>query len=247
MRFKWAFALLLELTLLFSPLALLGQPTPNNTEKAKSLINEGKTFFASGEYEKALKAFTDAYTLDPQTKLLPPIGQCYRELGRYQEAIDAYNLFLKEAAPDHKLRPEVERELAETQGLLPKKNPDAAKDPEATTDSALPATTPAEEPNALPEKQPLSPRFFYGVAGASGGVGLVLGALSVGATLKARQLSMLEINEDLDVDSLNKQLSRSRYWGISADVLMMGAAVVGVVGYRLQKKDHQRDLQAGIK
>ena len=132
MTSRQLFSLVVGATLALSaPLALGQSPKKevsySNKEKAKQRAKEGATAYDAEAYEKALKAFQEAYALNPEPKYLPPIGQCYEHLNKTQEAFDAYNKFLKEAEADNPLRPEIEKRVAAANIIVNKKQQDDAK------------------------------------------------------------------------------------------------------------------------
>ncbi|MFH2009640.1 MAG: PEGA domain-containing protein [bacterium] len=53
-----------------------------------------------GDYVTALELFSRAFKIFPSPKIQFNIGQTYKELGRYLDAIGAYEKFLKDAAAD---------------------------------------------------------------------------------------------------------------------------------------------------
>ena len=93
-------------------------------QKAKDLATEAVAAFKAKDYEKALKAFREAYALNPEFKYLPPIAQCSLFLGRYDEAVALASQYLQEAEPDNPKRPEVEKLLLDARAALDKQNQD---------------------------------------------------------------------------------------------------------------------------
>ena len=66
--------------------------------QARALVKQGVQKLRVGDYVEALALFTRAYGIFPSPKIQFNIGQTYKELGRYLDAITAYERFL-EAAP----------------------------------------------------------------------------------------------------------------------------------------------------
>jgi tetratricopeptide (TPR) repeat protein len=105
-----------------APIALAQPSSPKAStpelEKAKKLYQEGKALFDKGKYEEALSSFRESYVLSGQPLLLVNMGQCYRNLKRYSEALEAFQTFLKEA-PDSPQQKEVEKFVKEVEALAP--------------------------------------------------------------------------------------------------------------------------------
>src|ERR1039457_5794576 len=60
------------------------------------------------EYAKALDEYKAAYLAKPDPAFLFNVGQCYRRLGKFDQALDFYREYLKKAPPDDPNRPNVE-------------------------------------------------------------------------------------------------------------------------------------------
>jgi tetratricopeptide (TPR) repeat protein len=134
--------LLLGLALFTSSPPTFAQ-TPKNEvpyadkEKAKSLAKEAVTAFTEKAYEKALKAFQDAYALNPDFKYLPPIAQCSFLLGRYEETVVVASQYLKEAEPDNPKRTEVEKLLLDARAALDKQKQDKMSETKTKAETAF--------------------------------------------------------------------------------------------------------------
>jgi len=69
--------------------------------RAQRLVNEASALFSDGEYEASLKALREAEALASEVdrSALPlirfNIARCLQELGRYEEAIEAYQAYNK--------------------------------------------------------------------------------------------------------------------------------------------------------
>jgi tetratricopeptide (TPR) repeat protein len=67
-----------------------------NVEKSKSLEEKGLGLLKDGRYAAALEQFQQAYELDPRVGLFVFVGQSTEGIGRYHEAIAAYQRYLDE-------------------------------------------------------------------------------------------------------------------------------------------------------
>lgn len=69
--------------------------------KATALVKLGVVKLREGDYVAALELFTSAFKIYPSPKIQFNIGQTYKELGRYLDAIGAYETFLRDAPADY--------------------------------------------------------------------------------------------------------------------------------------------------
>jgi Tfp pilus assembly protein PilF len=64
-------------------------------------LEEGNAFFKDGKYDTALMMYEEFLTKNPGAyQVLLNIGDCYREKGEYETAIQKYNLLIEQAAAD---------------------------------------------------------------------------------------------------------------------------------------------------
>jgi hypothetical protein len=110
----------------FVLLALIAQaapPTasPEGKARAQALLKEGARLYEKGALLPALEKFNEAYAEFPSPKLLFNIGQTSRDLGRFVDAMVAFERFLDEApeAPADMIA-EAKKSMAELQGRLGK-------------------------------------------------------------------------------------------------------------------------------
>jgi hypothetical protein len=88
--------------------ALLAQTSPMNASpeakaKAKAMLNEGSALYQSGDYAGALEKFKEARATYASPKIWFNIGQANRDLGRFDDAMAAFEKFLigaSDASPD---------------------------------------------------------------------------------------------------------------------------------------------------
>jgi hypothetical protein len=86
----------LALTLVFAGAAAAA---PSDRERARALLADGSKAFDAGEYVQALRAFQDAYAILPSPKIHYNFGLTYAALGRFADALGAFERFVAEA-PD---------------------------------------------------------------------------------------------------------------------------------------------------
>jgi tetratricopeptide (TPR) repeat protein len=64
-------------------------------------LEEGNAFFKDGKYDTALMMYEEFLAKNPGAyQVLLNIGDCYREKGEYETAIQKYNLLIEQAAAD---------------------------------------------------------------------------------------------------------------------------------------------------
>ena len=112
------------------------------TRASKRHFDRGEKLFALGKFDEALDEYQKAFDAKPIPDFLFNIGQCYRNLGDYQQAIFSFKKYLKlePDAPDkeqvEKLIDELEekQERGEGQRLIGKKQePPPPPPPAAST------------------------------------------------------------------------------------------------------------------
>jgi tetratricopeptide (TPR) repeat protein len=94
----------------------------NDAEKAKQqqaqkLFDEAEKYYNIGDFAKALDGYKEAYILSSNPDLLFNMGQCYRKLEQYQEAITTYKSYLREV-PNSPVQADVEARIAEVEKLI---------------------------------------------------------------------------------------------------------------------------------
>ncbi|MDP2343336.1 MAG: tetratricopeptide repeat protein [Deltaproteobacteria bacterium] len=125
---------------------------------SQDLYESGVRAYAEGRYQHALAAFAAAYDVAQVPGLLFNIGQCHRQLGNHEQAIEYYERYMKEE-PDV---PEIAALLAEERELLAKspKKP-VVKTPPPPRPAAVVVAAPPPPPSLLEEP------VFWGVAGGA--------------------------------------------------------------------------------
>jgi tetratricopeptide (TPR) repeat protein len=138
--------LLLALFLFSSGVAYAQQPTitfpdpptdPNKrAEMAEQYFNDAEAFYRVQDYEKAFLYYKQSYLLSLQATLLFNMGQCYRQMGKHEEALKSYKSFVRDD-PGNKLRPQVEKLIEDEEKIIAEikaKNPNPIIEPVKETD-----------------------------------------------------------------------------------------------------------------
>lgn len=82
---------------------------------ARAHYETATRLYQLGEFDEALAEYKAAYVSKPDPAFLFNVGQCHRKLGRIDDAIAAYQGFLKRAEADDPSRAQVEAILRRTQ------------------------------------------------------------------------------------------------------------------------------------
>jgi PEGA domain len=106
--------------LLSTPLCLAA-PKKKLSQQEKDTFNtavaQATNDFKTQEFSKALENYKKAYNIDEDPALLLALGQCYRKLEKYNEAISSYKIYL-EAVPNTPDRKGIEESIKTLQILL---------------------------------------------------------------------------------------------------------------------------------
>lgn len=244
----------------------LGQPKPIDAkarEKAKEIFLEAEAEYKGGRFGNALEGYYESFMLSNEPLLLYNMGQCYRNLGRYQEAVDTYKQFV-ERAPETPFTPKAQKWINELSAKLPPPPPapkpesaptsNPASSPTSTSAQSQPASSPAlvaPDTKALQSDQ-LSldiseeerglkkARVLYRTGGILIAGGLVLG----GATLLEIQGTRnLQERPDAPVDEIQKSIRRSLITGIAADLSFVAGGFYIQRGFSLASKEKTAKIE----
>ena len=165
------------LLLIFVTVAVTASPADARrrtatAKKAKKLYKAGKKAYAEERFSEAAKHFSAGYMLDPKPGFLLNIAQSYRKAGEPKEALHYYQEYLK-AAPDSKLRGQVE-------GLIKELEEEVEVKTEPTSAPAEAVTTAPPPPPPPPRADPFYKKWWFWtgvvvVVGAGIGVGVYAG------------------------------------------------------------------------
>lgn len=118
---------------------------PAVREIAQDLVNQGNTAFRAGDYDTAIRRYTDAWTLYPHPDVLLLIGVVMMRQGRYLDASYRFSRYLREN-PDGNQRELAQTQLANAQAAIERQS-GRVTDMDFVAEGAAPAT-PAPVPIA---------------------------------------------------------------------------------------------------
>jgi hypothetical protein len=251
---------------LFSSPAIPQPKVPADQERrAKELFADAEAYYRLQYYERALELYREAYLLARVPAMLYNIGQCYRQLGRYEEALKSYRAYLSDS-PNTPIREVVEILIAESESnlaairsaavpaALPAPIPrevEPVTEP-ATEPASEPASEPATEPASYPatapaaalgpERRRVAPevKIAEGAAafytGAAVAGGLGLTAGGLGVLAAMRSQRDLPPAPGGGVDGVGRAAQWAQGLGTVSDVLLAAALFGGGVGYWLDPR-----------
>ncbi len=114
-------------------------------EQADAAYKVGLAAFRAEDFPAALTAFERAYKLDPSPVLIYNLARTYEEMGRAEEAIEHFELYLARQ-PDATDREDVETRIRVTRKLLERRQP-ADEPPVPAPASAVAEAPPRPEPD----------------------------------------------------------------------------------------------------
>lgn len=129
--------------------AQAGGPPPmtdTQREEARGLFGAGRAAFADGRFEDALDYFRRSYEISRLPDLLFNIGHAAELLHRNEEAIEAFEQYLRDAETTADDREQVSRRLARLRALVEE---DRAEGPDPAEDAV--GAGESEEPEELEE------------------------------------------------------------------------------------------------
>jgi len=119
---------------------------------AKAHFEAATRLYDIHEYAKALEEYKAAYLAKPDPAFLFNVGQCYRRLGKFDQALEFYREYLKKAPPDDPNRPNVEARIRNTD------NSDMFENDAPPKPAAAPIQPPPIQPQAPPaQRTPIPP------------------------------------------------------------------------------------------
>jgi tetratricopeptide (TPR) repeat protein len=209
-------------------------------EKASVLFSRSKAYYNIHEYERALEGFKEAYILSQEPVLLLNMGQCYRYMNQYQDAIVSYQTFLQED-PATPYAPNVELLIQEMQQKLTELK---APEPIATLPTEVKPEPKQLPPTMLTEVPYRTPTILYGATAAAFVLGAGAGGLAVVLSRREAQIVAEVANGNLDgvaLEENQQQQKGAKGAMIGLGVLSAVTATTGVLLYQRHKK-HKKEL-----
>jgi tetratricopeptide (TPR) repeat protein len=173
-----------SLLVLLASFVAAAAPAATDLERAKAHYEAGSGLYQLGRYDEAMHEFSAGYALSHRPQFALNIAQCYRMLGRYEEARDMIRRFLDEAPADAPERPSATRLLAETEAQIRAQGtatpPPVLEPPPAATKPPPPIAVTAPAATKPPPPPRRSHRAAYIALGVTGAVLVVGAAVAIG-------------------------------------------------------------------
>jgi tetratricopeptide (TPR) repeat protein len=242
-------ALLLVLVL-FGATAARAQ-TAEEEARARKLFAQAEVHFNLQEFRKALDLYTTAYKLRPLPGFLFNIGQCQRYLGKYEEALFSFKIYLVRV-PNPPNRAQVEQLIDLTEKRIEQEKADKAR-PHQDKDKDKGETTaegPVKDPRYDEEeddsKPPRTLWVWTGIAASAAllGAGFVTGQLASSRSNEYNDPST-NIDRREELKDSGETLRTASIATLSVGgLLAIGTLVYYYVGYRRYKKRRSTGVTA---
>ena len=230
----WSFIALLLCALASTARAddpALAQPKEPN---ARLHFTRGNRLYRARKLEDAITAYQAGAVLEPAPVFDYNLGQCYRKLGRYTDAIRHYERFLERGRPAGELRDLVTgflrqmREEQDRQQPLPQPPPQVASQPRSPVGragaAALPTAARSTSIEVLGERW-YADRLGWGLVGG----GVATAGVAVYLRMRASDLHDTA-GSVLDEDRRLELRGAAHARGVSSAVLGVGGGVLLVAG-----------------
>lgn len=223
------------------------QPSSRSAkEQALERLATGDRFYVLRDFERAITEWKAGVLIENLPAFSYNLGQAYRQMGNYEEAIWHYERYLPRASNPQRKR-DAERFIKEMRAELEKKarttppvetlpnaenQPPTGKPPTARAPKVVTVIDRGEAWYADP--------LGWGLAGV-GGIGL---GVSVGLIFSAKNLDDRANGETaIEVrDSLHERASDRRLVGVILGVVGAGALATGIVKLAIYPKDRERKV-----
>ena len=205
------------------------KPTSADLDGAKGAHKAASQFYDRGDYEKAIRYWTDAYSFDCTAHgVLINIANAYEKQGDKASAVGALETFLKRAGTDTTIEEKVRNLRQSAAPPVPTASATPTVTPSA---SAVPSAAPKVMPSAAvpPGRKPFGykPLIAAGAGGAVAIVGGVLLGVGTSAISSATEKCWNRMCKEGDDASVSKGNTGRIQQGIGATGLVLGLAAAG--------------------
>ncbi len=217
---------------------------------AREHLATGNRYYRLREFEKAVEEYKAGAIREDAPVFYYNLGQCYRQLGRYEDAIWHYERFLDRGKPTGEVEAAVKKFIAQMKAEREKaamKQPPVEPVPPPTADPAsaghmLPnSSPPAEQRRGMPLQRRLA--IGVGAAGAAAmGLGIVLGLRA--QSFEDEAVAICPMTTCDRADEATKLIDRGRTNALYANVsftvaagAIVGAAVLWFTSPETKRQD----------
>jgi hypothetical protein len=207
------------------------QPTTQNIQLATQKYEEGEIHYQLQEWEKALEKYKEAYRLTRSPEMLFNIGQCYRMLKKYDEAIKSYKAFQREL-PNSPQHDSVTSLIKLSEEELKKQQAASQATSQPATQTVVIREIAATQPK-LPEpdeKMDGATKLYIASVGAMAG-SFLFGGLALSSRIEQDQFAANE-----DATEFAGARKQALAMGVLSDTLAVAAFGVGAISYKKSPK-----------
>jgi tetratricopeptide (TPR) repeat protein len=204
---------------------------PTSTE-AQGRLTTGNRLYRMREFEKAIDEYKAGALKEDAPVFLYNLAQCYRQLGRYEDAIWHYERFLERAKPTGQVKDAID-------GFLQQMKDELAQRAKTKPPTDVAPSSPGEvnEPKPPPQQadvQPRSSRWYSdGVGWVITGAGVTAGVVSGVLLLQASDLRDDADSAATATEAMSLRDKADRRSTIAAGVAIGGAALLVIGGIKL--------------
>lgn len=227
---------------------------PSNPE-ARQKLTAGTRLYRLREFEKAIEEYKAGALKEDSAVFYYNLGQCYRQLGRYEDAIWHYQRFLDRADPlppryktavegfIHDMRVELEHQ-AMTRPPTEVEEANAAAEAKPQRD----VTADASEPRLTKVVEAGDPWYMDGLGWGLAGTGAAASGVAVYLLLDAKGLVDDANREPSQVtrDQLRERASKRQLAAGIVGIVGIGALVTGAVKLAIRPKERERTVTTGL-
>jgi tetratricopeptide (TPR) repeat protein len=209
--------------------------------EARQHLQQGNKLYHLREFDKAVDEYKAGALREDAPVFSYNLGQCYRQLGKYEDAIWHYERFLSRAKPTGELRAAVEGFVWEMRDEMQRKAMTPPTDA-APADSTKPVDTSVgttlDARSVQDGGERVAPWYADGLGWAMAGTGLLAAATSAYLLVNANDLDVQANAEDRQAvqQQLRSEASSRRTAGIITGVGAAGLLIAGVI--KLAIHDH---------
>ena len=219
---------------------------PSNSE-ARDRLTAGNRLYRLREFEKAIEEYKAGALKEDVPVFLYNLGQCYRQLGRYDDAIWHYERFLDRGKPTGEIKDAVDGFIKQMKSELEKK---AMTQPpmEPAPESKEAAPIAPAPPTTVMVIDRAEPWYADGLGWGLAGAGVVGAGISVGLFVSASGLDSdanAETRQEVRT-SLRERASDRRLVGTIVGIAGGGALVTGIIKLVIRPKDRERTVTGSL-
>ncbi len=215
------------------------------TAAAREHLTQGNKLYRLREFEKAIEEYKAGALRDDANVFLYNLGQCYRQLGKYDDAIWHYERFLSRAQPTGNLKTAVENFVQQMKDERDKKamtQPPVEPAPEPVNTTTTPPTPPIAITATTRSEERPAPWYADGAGWALTGTGLIGAGIGGYLLLDSADLFDRANNEDRqDVrQDLRDKAGTRRVVGAVLGAAGVGLLATGVIKLVLHPSPTER-------